>query len=252
MIKQRKLVEYLDDYLAIDTFDDSSWNGLQVEGKDDVEHVALGVTAGAQLFEEAAKIESDFLIVHHGHFWKTSNPSLVGWKKGRLASLFEHDISLYAAHLPLDRHPEIGNNAELLRLIGAEPTDDFFVSGGVPISWMGDIPRGRHISEIEEIVRSTVFSQTVLFPFGPPIVQKVAVCTGSGGYSGIEQAIEAGADLYITGDTVEIYHTAKDAGIHLLFAGHHTTELLGIQALGERIEQGLDLKVSVIDIPTEL
>jgi putative NIF3 family GTP cyclohydrolase 1 type 2 len=137
MIAQNHLTTYLDEYLKTDQIEDSCWNGLQIEGKKDISKLAIAVDAGQEVFKQATQAQADYLIVHHGHFWKSANPSLAGWQKKRLQPLLDSHISLYASHLPLDRHEEVGNNVLLLKLIGASVTGDFHNVNGQPITWLG-------------------------------------------------------------------------------------------------------------------
>ena len=122
----KKITNYLNQYLAIDKFEDDSWNGLQIEGASEIKKIVTGVTAGAELFIKAKEENADLIIVHHGHFWTKANPSIIGWSKNRLDILLKNKISLYGVHLPLDAHKDVGNNAQLLKLIGADITDEFY------------------------------------------------------------------------------------------------------------------------------
>ncbi|HET7290151.1 MAG TPA: Nif3-like dinuclear metal center hexameric protein [Thermodesulfobacteriota bacterium] len=126
MPKLNKIVAFLDEFLGTDDVDDSSWNVLQFEGKSIVKRAAFAVDAGIDAFKMSADVKADILIVHHGHFWDFRNPSITGWAKERIKILFENDISIYVSHNPLDRHKEVGHNAQILKLLGARITDEFF------------------------------------------------------------------------------------------------------------------------------
>jgi dinuclear metal center YbgI/SA1388 family protein len=247
-----KIVRFLDDYLKTDDVDDSSWNGLQFEGKDTVKKAAFAVDAGVEAFEKSAEVKADMLVVHHGHFWDFRNPSITGWAKERIRILFENDISLYVSHNPLDRHKEIGHNAQILKLLGARITDEFFHYHGKNIGWIGESRKALPLEGIEKKLNRDLNTLCRVLPFGPNNVKTIAVCSGGGSYSGFYQALDAGVDLYITGDAVEIYHTAKDARINVIFAGHHATETLGLKALSRVLQKKFGIETTYIDLPTGL
>jgi len=250
-MKRVNLVAYLDKLLAIGEFGDNSWNGLQFEGKDEVKKVVSAVDAGVEIFEKAAEMKADFLMVHHGQFWTGSNPSLVGWNKKRVDVLYEHQISLYGAHLPLDRHAEFGNNALLLQMIGAEKTGDFLEHRGTPIGWTGRLENEKSASELSRVLARQIGEPLKVLDFGKT-VKTVAVCSGGGGYGAVFEAIGLGVDLLITGDTAEVYQTAKDAGLNVIFAGHHGTEIVGVRALGEHVAEKFGVEFEWLDVETGL
>lgn len=252
MVLQSDLVAYLDDYLAIDAFSDGIWNGLQVEGKPEICKVVFAVDAGLETFQKAAEAHGDMLIVHHGHFLKSLPPTMTAWSKKRLSFLLDHTLSLYAAHLPLDAHPEVGNNAQLFDLIGCSRTKPFAFFGSKNISWIGELQQPRGVDELAQELNNTLSTHCKILPFGPKTIKRVAICSGGGGYKLVSQAVEAGVDLFITGDTVEVYHLAKDAGIHVIFAGHYATETVGIKALQKHLAAYYDIETLFIDVPTRL
>ncbi len=248
----KKIVRFLDEYLKTDDVKDSSWNGPQFEGRGSVEKAAFAVDAGVEAFNMAVEENADLLIVHHGHFWDFHNPSITGWAKERIKILFENDISLYVSHNPLDRHKEIGHNAEILKLLGAKITEEFFHYHGKNIGWIGERRKGISLKEAEEKLNRELNTVCRVLPFGRERIKTIAVCSGGGSYSGFYSALDAGVDLYITGDAVEIYHTAKDAGINVIFAGHHATETLGLKALSRVLQNRFDIEAVFIDLPTGL
>jgi dinuclear metal center YbgI/SA1388 family protein len=252
MAERDTITRYLDELLVVDGMDDPSWNGLQVEGRESVRTIVLGVTAGKELFTQAAQLQADYIIVHHGHYWRYGTPSLTGWEKKRIDILLHHEMSLYASHLPLDKHPHIGNNIQLLKVLGAEPTGGFVEHGRTTSSYTGSIVRGKHIQEIATLLESSLHTTCITLPFGPPIVRTVAVCSGGGGYKAFAEALDKKVDLFITGDTAEIYNDAKDSGTNVIFAGHHATERVGLQALGEQLKKTFKTHVEFIDVPTGL
>lgn len=251
-MKLNKIVDFLDSYLQIDAIEDSCWNGLQFEGKEKVQKVVFAVDAAVETFERAVRESADLIIVHHGHFWKNQNPSVSGWAKKRLDILNENNISLYACHLPLDRHKESGNNAQIIKLIGAKISDEFMFSAGKNIGWIGKFTNSKDISIIEKSLADKLNAECTVLAFGPKRIKKVAVCSGGAGYGGFYEALEAKADLLITGDAVEVYYTAKDAGLNIIFAGHHSTETIGLKALLKVVSKKFHIETAFIDLPTGL
>lgn len=251
-MKLNKIVDFLDSYLQIDSIKDSCWNGLQFEGRQKVQKIVFAVDAATETFESAVKEKADLVIVHHGHFWKNQNPSVRNWSKQRLEILYDNDISLYACHLPLDRHKVVGNNAQILKLIGAKICDEFMYVAGKNVGWIGKFHNSKDINRIEKILADKLSAECTVLPFGPKRIKTVAVCSGGAGYSGFYEALEAKADLLITGDAVEVYYSAKDAGINIIFAGHHTTETIGLRALSKVVSKKFHIETAFIDLPTGL
>lgn len=247
-----ELIGYLDSYLAINAFSDGIWNGLQVEGKQEINKLVFAVDAGVETFEKAIEAGGDMIIVHHGHFFRGANPSFTGWAKKRLSLLMNNNISLYAAHLPLDAHPEIGNNVQLHKLLGSIPQEPFAFFGGKSISWVGEFVEPKSIGDIEHMLCQELSTTCKVLPFGPKEIKRVAICSGGGGYKLLAQAVDAGVDLYLSGDSIEAYHTAKDAGIHVIFAGHYATETVGIKALAQHVGAKFDVEYQFIDVTTGL
>jgi dinuclear metal center YbgI/SA1388 family protein len=253
MITRDELSNFLTDYLKLEEApSDSSWNGLQFEGRDEVQKVAFAVDASLDSFMAATREDADFLIVHHGHFWNGSNPTYTGWAKKRLDYLYQHQLSLYAAHLPLDRHKEVGNNAQILKLLGAEITGEFMVRDGKNIGWIGTFTAPKPLAEIRTILVEKLVTSVKTLDFGKELVKTIAVCTGGGGYHGFMEALNTNVDLYISGDAVEIYSTAKDAEMNVIFAGHNTTETVGLLALEKVIQKKFKVETVFIDLPTGL
>jgi len=247
-----RITQFLDKYLNIGDIDDTCWNGLQFEGNSDVKKAAFAVDAGVESFEGAAEENADLLIVHHGHFWTTHDPSIKGWTKQRIDYLYKSGISLYACHLPLDRHKEVGNNAELIRLLGARIGDGFLMHKGKNVGWTGEMKRKTSIKDIGNKLNTALKTKCTVLAFGKDRIKTIAVCSGGGGYGGFYEALRAGVDLYLTGDAVEIYYTAKDSGMNVIFAGHHATETLGLKALSKAVEKRFKVETVFIDLPTGL
>jgi dinuclear metal center YbgI/SA1388 family protein len=248
----KKVVGFLDDYLKINDIEDSSWNGLQFEGASNVNKIAFAVDASVESFEMAASENADMLIVHHGHFWSNHDPSIKGWTKDRINALYENDLSLYGCHLPLDRHREVGNNAQILKILGAKITKEYLLHKGKNIGWIGERKKAISLKDIEQKLVDTLDAECIILPFGKDKVKSIAVCSGGGSYGGFYEALAQNADLYITGDTAEVYYTAKDSEMNVIFAGHHTTETVGLKALSKVLEKKLKVDVLFIDLPTGL
>lgn len=250
MVKLSDLADFLDKYLLVDEIKDDSWNGLQFEGKGEVKKVGFAVDAGLDTYKAGVERGVDLIIVHHGHFWKTADPSYKSWNKDRLDYLRQHEISLYGAHLPLDRHPEVGNNAQLLKIIGAQIVKEFAEFNGKNISFIGELRDSKTTLEIEKILKEKINASCKVLGFGPKEIKTVAVCSGGGGYSTFYQALNANVDLYITGDQIERTLVAKDAKFNVIFAGHYATETVGVKALSEVIKEKFEVETTFIDLPT--
>lgn len=251
-VKLERITSFLDEYLKSAEFKDHSWNGLQFEGAADVGKVAFAVDAGVDAFLAAAEKGADMVVVHHGHFWRSANPSYASWSKKRLDILWKNGISLYASHLPLDHHPVAGNNAGLLRLMGAKVTGEFGRYEGRAIGWRGKLKRPLTVDELAGVLDSELDTRCRVLPFGAEKVSTIAALSGGGGYEIFFEALNSGVDLYVTGDSIEVYHTAKDAGMNVIFAGHHATETVGLKALQKVVQKRFGVETVFIDLPTGL
>lgn len=246
-----ELINYMDDYLKVNEISDVSINGLQIEGKKDVKKICLGVDSSLEIFKEASKRKADIILVHHGLIWGGLK-NIRGLVKERISYLLEKDISLYAAHLPLDMHPEIGNNIGLVRILDLSYPEPFGAYHGVKIGFKGKYEKKKSIKEISRKLEKSLSAKVECFNFGPDKVESVGIVSGGGG-SAFEDCIKEELDLFITGEPSHaIYHIAKEAGINLIFAGHYATEKLGIMSLGKNIEEKFKIKTEFIDIPTGL
>ncbi|WP_020166898.1 MULTISPECIES: Nif3-like dinuclear metal center hexameric protein [Methylotenera] len=248
-MKLSDLNNYLNQLLQPERFNDYCPNGLQVEGKSEVRHIVTGVTASYNLLEAAFEANADAILVHHGYFWRGESMPIIGIKKRRIQFLLKHDISLLAYHLPLDAHAEFGNNVMLAKKLGLTITN-----------WAGqkhkNEPNLIALAELNQSLSLKKFVESLNLALNRPSqvigdlerpIQKIALCTGAAqGY--IEQAVEAGADVYISGEISEpTVHVAREAGIAYISAGHHATERYGVQALGEHLAQAFGLKHTFID-----
>ncbi|WP_202319915.1 Nif3-like dinuclear metal center hexameric protein [Archaeoglobus neptunius] len=241
-----EVCEFLDGYLKIELYQDVSNNGLQVEGRDEVRKVAFAVDACMETFRAAKKSGADMLVVHHGLIWGGID-SLRGVMKRRVSYLLENEISLYAVHLPLDAHREVGNNAVLLRKIGAEPESEFGEYRGVKIGYSAELSDATTPSNI-----AARFPSAMLLPFGKERVRRVAVVSGRGGFA-IKEAIECGIELFITGEAEhEVYHIAKEGGVNVIFLGHYESERYGVESLMNVVGEKLKVETAFIDVPTNL
>ena len=236
----------LDVLLQPKRFRDYAPNGLQVEGAPSVSRLVSGVTASQALIDAAIDWQADAILVHHGYFWRGEDPCLRGMKYRRIHSLITHDISLFAYHLPLDCHPELGNNAGLGRAMGVAsfgPVDE--EDDTLPV-FVGDLDDPQPLSAMASRLESALGRQVVSVGEGP--VARIAWCTG-GGQGYIEQAADAGADLFVSGEISEqTVHIARERGIGFIAAGHHATERFGARQVGEWIAAQTGIKHQFIDI----
>ena len=245
-VARSELEATLDRILQPERFQDYAPNGLQVEGRDEVSLLVTGVTASQALIDAAIAAGADAILVHHGFFWKGESPVLRGMKRRRIAALLAADISLFAYHLPLDAHPEHGNNAALARLLSIHPEGP--LRPGDPVGNVGTLVPPQPVSVLLENITARL--DRVPLHVGNPQreVQRIAWCTGAA-QSYIEAAVAADVDAYLTGEVSEqTVHVAREEGIEFIAAGHHATERYGVQALGETLAQQLDLEHRFIDI----
>lgn len=240
----------LNQTLSPNRFKDYAPNGLQVEGKKEINRVVTGVTACQALIDAAIEHKADAIFVHHGYFWKNETPQIVGMKYRRISALIKHDINLYGYHLPLDAHPVLGNNAGLADAIGL--LNRTGLQSGVAIEEsigvVGELKEPVSVSVFRAMVEKAV-EREVLFEYvGDRKIHRVALCTG-GAQGYIEQAIDAGADVYITGEVSEqTIHIAREMGIHFIAAGHHATERFGVKSMAAFLSEECGLDAVFIDI----
>ena len=236
---------YLDALLEAPRFRDYCPNGLQVEGRTQIKSIVCGVTASQALIDAAIERKADAILVHHGWFWKSEDGRVTGFRKRRMASLLAHDINLFAYHLPLDAHPEVGNNAQLARLFGWVIDRRF---GEQDLGCSAVLPAPTLAGALQAQA-SEIFRRPAMLIGDPQrSVQRVAWCSG-GAQDWFEAAIAAGADLFMSGEVSEqTTHLARETGVAYLAAGHHATERYGVQALGERVARELGLAVEFVDI----
>jgi dinuclear metal center YbgI/SA1388 family protein len=249
-MRRDELVSYLDDYLRVGGVDDSSNNGLQVEGAEDVSRVAFAVDAGLAAFEGAATARAQMLVVHHGLFWGEVL-RVTGIHRHRLAFLLNAGLSLYAVHLPLDFHDEVGNNAMLCQRLDLGDVAFFGEYKGQPVGWAGWLPNQLSLHQFCTRVQEVLGEALVqVWDFGSESVQRVGVVSGSGA-SLVDEAAQVGVDVYLTGElSHSAYHRAKELGLNVVFAGHYATETVGLQALVSHLAAHFDLETIFLDLPT--
>lgn len=249
MIHCDELVAACNQRLSPERFQDYTLNGLQVEGRQQVRRVMSGVTACQALLDEAVDWQADLVLVHHGYFWKNEPVAVTGMKRRRLATLLNHDIGLLAYHLPLDAHPELGNNVLLGKDLGIDVAGCLDDDSGLGLLWHGELavplwPDALAARVSERLEREPLVIQA---PGGGEI-RRIAWCTG-GAQDMIIAAAEAGMDAFISGEISErTTHLARELGIHYLAAGHHATERYGARALGEWLAATFGIEHRFVDV----
>ncbi len=238
----------LDGELQLGAWRDASDNGLQVAGEGPVTRVATAVDASLETFEAAVAAGAQMLLVHHGLSWNGSLARVTGLNRKALAYLLSHNLALYAAHLPLDAHPRLGNNAQLARALGLTELRSFMAYHGQKIGFAGRLPRAMTRQAFEAAVRGAVKPrQVVRFDYGPEEIRTVGICSG-GAPEGVEEAAREGLDVYLCGEAnLVAYNLAKQWGANALFAGHYATERFGVRALGAWLAERTGLAVEFLD-----
>jgi dinuclear metal center YbgI/SA1388 family protein len=251
-MKRAKLLTYLDEYLRIDEVDDYGPQGLQVETDNEtIRRIALAVDVSPAVIETAASWGADMLLVHHGILWRNVE-RLAGPLGQRVRLLLAHGINLYAAHLPLDAHPEVGNNAQLAQMLGVEVEEWWCAPKGAPLAVLGGVKTAVSLSQFVDQIDSQLNTRSRVLAHGPTQVERVAILSGFGA----DQAPDAyalGADTFVTGETSHAnYWAAADYGLNIIYAGHYATETVGVKALGEHLAERFDLEVNFFDFPTKM
>ena len=249
MVTLDELVGYLDRLLEPGRGSDLCPNGLQVEGRRYVGRVITGVSACRELFQAARERGGDAVLVHHGLFWEGDSRVLTGVRYRRVAELVRGEISLLAYHLPLDRHPELGNNALAAHALGLGELEPFGSLGGEEWGYRGRFAEPVAMADFTARCRELFEAEPLVFEHGPDPLTTAGVVSG-GAQRALTQAIDAGLDLYLTGEVSEyVMNLAREAGIHFVAAGHYATERLGVRALGEHLADRFGLEVEFVDIP---
>jgi dinuclear metal center YbgI/SA1388 family protein len=253
MASLQTIVDLLDSILDPAAYDDYGPNGLQVPGRETVETVVTGVSANAELFARAREAEADLVLVHHGLFWAGPPRPLDRASKRRLQLLFDADMSLVAYHLPLDGHPEHGNNALLAEAIGCAAHEPFAAHKRATIGVAGRLPGdGVAPDELVARVRAATGREPLAFTDGRDPVRTVGIVSGAGA-DYLEDAIAAGLDAFVTGEPIErAMARAQEAGVHFLAAGHYATETFGVRRLGDLLADRFGVRHAFIDVPNPI
>lgn len=247
-VSRDEIIRELKVVLRPEQFKDYCPNGLQVEGKDQVQTIVSGVTACQALIDKAIALNADLVLVHHGYFWRGENETITGIKRSRVQSLLAHNINLLAYHLPLDAHADLGNNAQLGQLLGFQTTGDLGKQNNHSIGLVGKLPAPISSQELSALINAKLGRQPLHIEGGPAKIETVAWCTGAA-QSYIDLAVSAGVDAYITGEVSEpTVHIAREAGIHFFAAGHHATERYGVQAIATHLADKFGLAHHFVDI----
>lgn len=248
MVALSELVGYADDLLETGLFQDYCPNGLQVEGIAQVRKLVAGVTACQALVDRCVEEHADLLLVHHGYFWKGEDPCVTGMKRQRLAALIGADISLLAYHLPLDAHPEFGNNAQLAKRLDFSVEGRFGNGAGPKIGYYGTLREPLPAGALNERITERLGRAPLHIPGDSGLIRRIGWCTGAA-QSYIDQAAGLGLDAFLSGEVSEqTTHVVRECGIHYFAAGHHATERYGVQALGEHLAGRFGCQYVYIDI----
>jgi dinuclear metal center YbgI/SA1388 family protein len=247
MVPRDELETYLAAALSTDRFKDYGPNGLQVEGRAEVQRLVCGVTASLALIDAAVAQRADAILVHHGLFWRGQDGRLTGWLRARVARLIEAGINLYAYHLPLDAHAEWGNNAQFGARLGLRASRRF---GEQDLGFLAPVAdAGFTVERLADQLKRSLDRQPLVLAGDGRALRRVAWCTG-GAQSYFEAAVAAGADAYITGEVSEPQaHLARETGVAFLACGHHASERFGVQAVGAHLAVQFGLDVQFVDIP---
>lgn len=250
-MKRSELVDYLDGYLRIGEIRDYGPQGLQVEGREEVQCIVGLVDAQLPCVEAALGRGADLMLVHHGIFWGAAKP-LRGGYGVLVRTLLAAKLNLYAAHLALDAHPDVGNNAELARRLGLEITGWWGNANGVKLAVLATVQHGVKLDYLVDRFEQHIGPAKLVQSYGPRIIHRVGILSGFGARD-IDEAAALGCDLYITGETSHAqYYDAQNAGINVIYGGHYTTETVGVQALGKHLQEKFGLDFEFIDLPTGL
>jgi dinuclear metal center YbgI/SA1388 family protein len=245
-VGRAEMATWLDRFLESPRFADYCPNGLQVEGTPRVARVVCGVTASLALVRAAARSGAQALLVHHGWFWRGEDPRVLGPRRERIATLLAHDINLFAYHLPLDVHPEVGNNVQLARRLGWPEGEAIGRDGLVRVA---DLDAPLDAGALQTGLRLGLGREPLLVGDLDRSIRRIAWCTGAA-QDMLQQAIDAGADAFVSGEIAErTTHLAREAGVVYAAAGHHATERGGVQALGAELARRFGIEVAFVDDP---
>ncbi len=250
-MERQQLITYLDNYLQINEIKDYGPQGLQVEtDNNEIQKIALAVDVSPAILNAAAAWDADMLLVHHGIFWGKQQP-IAGALGERVRLMMRHGINLYASHLSLDAHTEIGNNAVLAEMFGLEEIEWWFAPMGTALGVVGNV-RPVKLKTLAKQVNKHLDTTSQVLDCGEEVVFRLAILSGAGADQ-VLAAKELGADTYLTGETSHAhYWQAADYGMNVIFAGHYATETVGVKALGSHLEQQFGVETRFFDFPTQM
>lgn len=248
-VKRDQITSYLDDYMRVGEIADSSPNGLQVQGTDRVAKVAFAVDVSVQTIRAAVRAGAQMLVVHHGLWWG-NHEQIVGNMHARISALVHADLSLYALHLPLDCHPEVGNNVELARLLGLDVEGTFGQYRGTDVGVVASTREPLEREELSRRIEAALGEKPDVLAFGRAKIRRVGILSGLGAMFS-EEARRAGCDTLITGETSHTaYHMAKESRVNLFFGGHYATETVGLRALEKVVKKRFPVTTKFLSVPT--
>ncbi len=251
-MNRTELTTYLDNYLRIAEIKDYGPQGLQLEADNtEIKRIALAVDVAPPIIAEAAKWNADMLLVHHGILWRDVE-RIAGGLGARVRQLLSSGINLYAAHLPLDAHPQVGNNAILGQMFGLTEIEWWGSAYGTPLGVVGELAAPIPLAQFTKQVDSALDTHTRTLKGGANTVRKLAILSGFGA-DRVAEVAELGADTYLTGETShQNFYAAYDHGLNVVFAGHYATETVGVQALGTHLSEKFGLETQFFDFPTRM
>lgn len=248
MAQLKEIIQWCDQTLNTHEFKDYAPNGLQIEGRSDVQKILCAVTASQEAIEAAIAQNADLLLVHHGYFWKGEPYPITGMRGKRIKSLIQHDISLVGYHLPLDSHPSLGNNAAIAECLALENLQALDPSERHPIGNIGFLKQAMSATEFRDYLTARLGFKTIHLPAEKSQIQKVGFCTGAA-QDFIGKAAEQGCDAFISGEVSErTYYEAKELGVHYYACGHHATERYGVQRLAKAISEQFNIEYSYFEL----
>lgn len=248
MAQLAEVVSYTAKFLQTDQYHDYCPNGLQVEGKAEIKKIVSGVTACQALIDAAIAVNADAILVHHGYFWKGEDAAITGIKRNRVQRLLSHDISLLAYHLPLDGHSDVGNNAQLGKVLTINVTDILNIDRNPNMFYVGELAHPLQGKDFAKHIEQQLLRKPLHIAAEDKLIKTIAWCTG-GAQHYLNMAIDLGVDAYLTGEASEpSFHLAKETATQFFAAGHHATERYGVQALASHLAAQFDLEHQFIDI----
>ena len=248
MAQLKEIIQWCDQTLNTHEFKDYAPNGLQIEGKSEVQKILCAVTASQEAIDAAIAQNADLLLVHHGYFWKGEPYPITGMRGKRIKSLIQHDISLVGYHLPLDSHPSLGNNAAIAECLALENLQALDPSERHPIGNIGFLKQAMSATEFRDYLTARLGFKTIHLPAEKSQIQKVGFCTGAA-QDFIGKAAEQGCDAFISGEVSErTYYEAKELGVHYYACGHHATERYGVQRLAKAISEQFNIEYSYFEL----